>query len=79
MKVSVTLEEDTLARARKVAGHRGLSSYVDDALEEKLARDETRQAWLAYLDELEANDPTPQHIKDAAHRRVVELHKLVTS
>ena len=62
-KVSVTLEKTAVQRARRTAGPRGLSSYIDAALEEKLERDERRTAFLAYLDELEAADPTPVETK----------------
>ena len=73
-KVSVTLETAAIERARRTAGPRGLSSYLDTALEEKLERDERRQAFLAYLDELEAADPTPEQIKRQASRRAAQIH-----
>jgi hypothetical protein len=68
-KVSVTLESAALGRARSAAGPRGLSSYVDSALAEKLDRDERRIALLAYLDALEAADPTPELVQRRAMRR----------
>jgi hypothetical protein len=74
-KVSVTLEEGAIERARVVAGPRGLSSYLDAALEEKLERDERRQVFLDYLDELEATDPTSEHVKDEARRRAGRLRE----
>ena len=58
-KISVTLESSAIERARLAAGPRGLSSYVNTALEDRLERDERRRAFLEYLDELEANDPRP--------------------
>lgn len=75
-KVSVTLEADSIERARRTAGPRGLSSYLDAALEEKLERDERRSAFLAYLDELEAADPTPDDVKRRAARRADRIRKI---
>lgn len=76
-KVSVTLESTSIERARRVAGPRGLSSYLDAALEEKLERDERRQAFLEYLDELEAEDPTPELTKRRASRRADKIRGVV--
>ena len=72
-KISVTLDSSAIERARRVAGPRGLSSYVDAALEDKLERDERRRKFLAYLDELEANDPTPDLVKQRARRRAAKI------
>ncbi|MGH9155046.1 MAG: hypothetical protein ACRD1K_04180 [Acidimicrobiales bacterium] len=72
-KVSVTLEAAAVARARHAAGPRGLSSYLDTALQEKLNRDERRRAVVKYLDELEAADPTPETVKVRAARRASRL------
>lgn len=72
-KVSVTLEAVSIERARRTAGLRGLSSYIDAALAEKLERDERRSAFLAYLDGLEATDPTPDLLKRRAGRRAARL------
>ncbi|MGH3848857.1 MAG: hypothetical protein ACRDRT_04010 [Pseudonocardiaceae bacterium] len=77
-KVSVTLESDSLTRARQVAGPRGLSGYLDSALLEKLARDERRRAFVAYLDELEESDPTPERLKARATRRAARLRASVS-
>jgi len=74
-KVSVTLEKTAIQRARRTAGPRGLSSYIDAALEEKLERDERRSAFLAYLDELEAADPTPEETKGRGARRADRIRK----
>ena len=74
-KVSVTLETTAIERARKVAGPRGLSSYLDAALEEKLERDARRQAFLTYLDELEVADPTPELTKRRAERRSAQIRE----
>lgn len=72
-KVSVTLDQGALQRARRIAGPRGLSSYLDDALAERLERDERRLAMLAHLDELEASDPTPPEVKRRASARAERL------
>ena len=76
-KVSVTLEAEAIKRARLAAGPRGLSSYVDAALQEKLERDERRTALLALLGELEAADPTPSEIKARATKRSERLRTAV--
>lgn len=76
-KVSVTLEADAIARARRVAGRRGLSSYLDAALSEKLAREQQRRALLDYLDALEASDPTPQTTKRRAAHRASQMRERV--
>jgi predicted nucleic acid-binding protein len=76
-KVSVTLEADVIERARRTAGPRGLSSYLDTALAEKLERDEKRTALLAFLDELGAGghraharrDETPSSTASRADSR----------
>ena len=78
-KISVTLESSAIERARRAAGPRGLSSYVDAALEDKLERDERRRAFLEYLDELEANDPTPDSIKQRASRRAAKIRSASSS
>jgi len=74
-KVSVTLETTAIERARRAAGPRGLSSYVDAALEEKLDRDERRRAFLDYLEELESSDPTPEDVKTRANRRSARIRE----
>jgi hypothetical protein len=78
-KVSVTLEAAAIERARRTAGPRGLSSYLDAALAEKLERDEKRNALLAYLDELERADPTPATTKQRARTRAAQIRREVTS
>jgi hypothetical protein len=77
-KVSVTLESGAISRARRVAGPRGLSGYLDVALQEKLARDERRRAFLEFLDELERADTTPDHLKARAARRAARLRSSVS-
>jgi len=76
-KVSVTLESSAVERARVAAGPRGLSSYLDAALEDRLERDERRRALLEYLDEIEAADPTPEQARRRAGRRAARLHASV--
>jgi hypothetical protein len=78
-KISVTLQSSAIDRARRVAGPRGLSSYVDAALKDKLERDERRRAFLEYLDELEAYDPTPDPIKQRAVRRAAKIRSATPS
>ena len=78
-KISVTLESSAIERARRAAGPRGLSSYVDAALEDKLERDERRREFLAYLDELEADDPTPDPVKQRASRRAERIRSAAAS
>ncbi len=72
-KVSVTLDSSAIDRARAVAGPGGLSPYLDAALEDKLERDERRRAFLDYLDELEAANPTPETAKRRASLRADRL------
>lgn len=76
-KVSVTLEAEAVERAKHAAGPRGLSSYVDAALHEKLERDERRNALLALLDELEVADPTPAEVRARAAKRADRLRTAV--
>ena len=76
-KVSVTLEAEAIERARLAAGPRGLSSYVDTALQEKLERDERRHALLSLLEELEAGDPTPADVRAQASTRADRLRAAV--
>lgn len=76
-KVSVTLEAEAVERARRTAGPRGLSSYLDTALAEKLERDEKRAALLGYLDELERSDPTSEATRRRAARRAARIRDAV--
>ena len=48
-KVSLSLDAELVARARRVAGHRGLSALVNDALRIKLQHERLR-ALLADMD-----------------------------
>jgi hypothetical protein len=76
-KVSVTLEAESIKKARQAAGPRGLSSYLDAALHEKLERDERRHALLALIRELEAESPTPSDVRAQASRRAARLRAAV--
>jgi hypothetical protein len=76
-KVSVTLEAEAIERARSAAGPRGLSSYLDAALQEKLERDERRTALLALLNEIETADPTPADVRARATKRAARLRVAV--
>jgi hypothetical protein len=49
-RVTATLDEDTLAKIRRVAGPRGVSGFLNEAAREHLARLELR----GLLDELDA-------------------------
>jgi hypothetical protein len=72
-KVSVTVDAEAIERARHAAGPRGLSSYIDAALREKLERDARRDALIALLDDLEATDPTPADVRARATKRAGRL------
>jgi coenzyme F420-reducing hydrogenase alpha subunit len=76
-KVSVTLGAEAIHQARQAAGPRGLSSYLDAALREKLERDERRGALLALLEELETADPTPAEVRARASRRAHRIRQAV--
>lgn len=75
----MTLEATAIARAREAAGPRGLSAYVDAALEDKLERDERRRSFLAFLDELEAADPTSEESKQRAQRRASKIRNAISA
>jgi hypothetical protein len=75
----VTLEATAIERARRVAGPRGLSAYVDAALEDKLERDERRRSFLAFLDELEAADPASEQTKQRARRHASKIRDAVSA
>jgi len=62
-KVSVTINEDVLARARELVGARGLSHYLSEALRLHIQHDSIG-AWLA---EAEARaGPIPDEIRAEA-------------
>jgi hypothetical protein len=78
-KISVTLETTAIERAREAAGPRGLSAYVDAALKDKLERDERRSSFMAFLDELEAADPTSEQTKRRAQHRASKIREAVSA
>ena len=62
-KVSLSLDAELVARAREVAGHRGLSALVSDALRIKLQHERLR----AVLAEMDAEfGPVPAEERDRA-------------
>jgi hypothetical protein len=75
-KVSASVDRKVLREARRLAGRRGLSAYLDAALREKLERDRRRRAILEYLDELDERDPLTEADWAEVERRLVALeHK----
>ena len=62
-KVSLTLSARALAEARRKVGKRGLSSYIDEALQRKLQHDRLH----ALLDQMDAEVGPPSR---AVERRV---------
>jgi len=64
-KVSLSLDPDLVARARQVAGHRGLSALVNDALRIKLQHERLR----VLLAEMDAEfGPLPAREVDRARK-----------
>ena len=64
-KVSLSIDEDVLSEARDRAGHRELSSYVNDALRRQLQRDRLTEL----LAEMEAESgPIPDEVMEEARR-----------
>lgn len=62
-KVSLSLDAELVARARRVAGHRGLSALVNDALRIKLQHERLR----ALLVQMDAEfGPVPAEALDRA-------------
>jgi hypothetical protein len=81
-RVSITLDDDVIARARRWAeGRGGLSSYVQEALlerirrdeEEKLSAEERGRELLAWFEELEAADPSTPEEREEAKRWVARV------
>ena len=62
-KVSLSLDADLVARARRVAGHRGLSALVNDALRIKLQHERLRSLLAQMDDEF---GPVPPEVLDRA-------------
>ncbi len=64
-KVSLTLDDEILEQARRHAGQRGLSGYVNQALRRQLQRDRL----VAYLDETdEAAGPVDESVMEEVRR-----------
>ncbi len=74
-KVSASVDRKVLREARRVAGRRGLSAYLDAALREKLERDRRRRAILEYLDELDEDDPLTEADWAEVDRRLAAYEK----
>jgi hypothetical protein len=74
-KVSASLDRKVLREARRLAGRRGLSAYLDAALREKLERDRRRRAILEYLDELDEADPLTEADWAEVDRRLAAITK----
>jgi hypothetical protein len=72
-KVSASVDRKVLREARRLAGRRGLSAYLDAALREKLERDRRRRAILEYLDELDERDPLTEADWTEVDRRLAAL------
>jgi hypothetical protein len=64
-KVSLTLDSNVLKQARRRAGRRGLSSFVDDALRVKLQHERLGE----WLDEMDSKyGPVPEPVKREVER-----------
>jgi hypothetical protein len=75
MKVSVTLDADTLREVRRIAGKRvSLSSIVDEGLRLQLHR----MRMLALLDEMEARSPISASEQKAGEELWAEIESSLT-
>ena len=74
-KVSVTLGTDSLEKARALAGPRGLSAYLDEAVRAQLERDERRRAFLDLVEHLERDDPSTEAERAEARRWADQLQR----
>jgi hypothetical protein len=64
-RVTATLDDEVLAEIRRIAGPRGVSSFLNLAARERLARLEV----LGMLDELDAkHGPVPKQVRAAVAR-----------
>ena len=60
-KISVTLEADTEAELRRVAGERGISAFINEAVQQHLQATRLRHL----LDEMEAESgPIPKAVRN---------------
>lgn len=72
-RVTATLDEETLEKIRRVAGPRGVSSFLNVAARERLARLEL----LGLLDELDAkHGPVPRAIRAEIARDARRLFRV---
>lgn len=75
-KVSLSLDEDLVAEARELAGRRGLSSLVNDALRVRLQQ--VRIGRL--LDEMDAEyGPVPADVAEEVAREWPQRHNTGTA
>lgn len=65
-KISATLSEDVLSGIRERVGPRGLSAWLDAVARERLAAERSREELLAWLSELDAQDPATEEERAAA-------------
>jgi hypothetical protein len=71
-RVTATLDDDTVAKIRRVAGPRGVSNFLNEAARERLARLELR----GLLDELEAkHGPAPREIRTEVARKAKRIFR----
>ena len=64
-KVSISIDEDVLAEARRRAGHRELSAFINEALRRQLQHDRIGE----FLDEMEAkHGPIPEEMLEEARQ-----------
>ena len=64
-KVSISLDDDVLAEARRRAGRRELSAFINEALRRQLQHDRIRE----FLDEMEAkHGPIPEELREEARK-----------
>lgn len=64
-KVSLSIDEEVLAEARDRAGHRELSSYVNEALRRQLQRDRLGELLAGMDDE---SGPIPDDLLEEARK-----------
>ena len=71
-RVTATLDSETLAKIRSVAGPRGVSSFLNEAARERLARLELR----GLLDDLDAkHGPVPPEVRAEVAREAKRLFR----
>ena len=75
-RISVPIDETVVERVRELAGPRGVSAFVDRALQHELARSELR----SLLDELEVElGPADEEMVAEAEVVITELERKVRS